>query len=304
LTPELIQEGLWRIPLRMRLNPPYVNVYLLAVSDGWLLIDTGPPGEETWNELTLALSACGAAPERIRTILLTHAHPDHIGQAVALRERTGAPIWLHTEDAAMLEEIVHHPPGISAILRDAGAPPDLWPAVEQAHARLTGHFIAVPGTLALTEETTFATRLGPLEVLFTPGHAPGHCCLRLGDVVFSGDHVLPDTLPHAGFIPGRDALGDYLATLPRLRHLPVRLVLPSHGLPFDGWNAWLDRAEATHLRRLERVRVLRGKGLTPHEMVRTMWQRELRPVDYQLALTRVLGYLRHLEQGTKQDAGS
>lgn len=288
----------------MRTQPPYVNVYLVRATDGWLLIDTGPPGEGTWGELTEALAGCGVAPDAIREIVLTHAHPDHIGQAVALRALTGARVWLHPDDAAMLEEILESPPGILGILREAGTPEELWPAVEEAHRRLTGHFRPVPGTVALTEERRFDTCLGPLRPVLTPGHAPGHCCLAAGGVVFSGDHVLPETLPHAGFIPGLDALGDYLATFPKLRAMDVRLILPSHGLPFNEWHAWLDRAEETHLRRLERVRILREEGRTPHETVRTLWQRELRPVDYQLALTRVLGYLRHLDSGTQAGAES
>lgn len=304
MTPELIQEGVWRIPLRMRTNPPYVNVYLVRTPGGWLLIDSGPPGEDPWQELTGSLAACGVPPERIAAIVLTHAHPDHIGQAVALRELTGAPVWLHPADAAMLLEIVTSPPDIAGILRSAGTPEGMWPDVEAAHARLTGHFRPVPGTLDLTEQTGFETCLGELRAIHTPGHAPGHCCLAAGGVVFSGDHVLPDVLPHAGFIPGKDALGEYLATIPRLRPLEVRLVLPSHGLPFDGWRTWLDRAEQTHLRRLARVEALRNEGRSPHEIVRTMWQRELPAVDYQLALTRVLGYLGHLGSGTSPGAVS
>lgn len=298
MVPELIQEGLWRIPLRMRTNPPYVNVYLVRSAGAWLLVDTGPPGEDSWQELAGALSACGVPPERIGAIVLTHAHPDHIGHASALRELTGAPVWLHPADRAMLLDIVARPPEIREILVAAGTPEEMWPEVEAAHARLTGHFRPLPGTLDLSEDSAFETCLGPLRVIHTPGHAPGHCCLEAGGVVLSGDHVLPDMLPHAGFIPGQDALGDYLDTIPRLLLLEVRLVLPSHGLPFDGWRAWLERARQTHLRRLARVEALRAEGRTPHEMVRTMWPRELRAVDYQLALTRVLGYLGHLDRGT------
>jgi len=75
-----------------------------------------------------------------------------------------------------------------------------------------------------------------LEVVWTPGHSPGHCCFYwpARRVLFSGDHLLPKISPNIGLHPqsGADPLDDYLGSLDRIRPLEVNLVLPAHGDPF------------------------------------------------------------------------
>ena len=92
---------------------------------------------------------------RVRQILLTHGHNDHINAAVALRELVDAPVLLHPADR-MLWDAVH-----------PGADPD--------------------GDLAAGD----VLRAGPAElaVLSTPGHSPGCCCFHDSRtaVLFSGD---------------------------------------------------------------------------------------------------------------------
>lgn len=102
---------------------------------------------------------------RVKAIVCTHAHDDHVRVAPALRERAndgaGAPIWLHPDDRP-LWDLTH--PGLA------------WDA-----DLVDGQRIEVGGTT--------------LTVLHTPGHAPGAVCLYAAELgcVFSGD-----TLFHGG----------------------------------------------------------------------------------------------------------
>lgn len=123
----------------------------------------------------------------VRAILLTHAHSDHVDAVFDVKERTGAPIHLHPDDQVLWE--MTHP--------DRRWDEDL----------ADGQTIEVGGTR--------------LEVLHTPGHAPGACCFyapELG-VLFSGDTLFeggPGATgrSHSSFETILDSITDRLLSLP------------------------------------------------------------------------------------------
>ena len=86
-----IVPGLYAIPV----GP--VNTFLLDSPDRCTLIDTGLPGSE--DKILKTLIALGRNPKEIRRILLTHAHPDHIGGFAAMKKATGAESYMHPLDA-------------------------------------------------------------------------------------------------------------------------------------------------------------------------------------------------------------
>ncbi|NKQ56616.1 MBL fold metallo-hydrolase [Amycolatopsis sp. K13G38] len=98
---------------------------------------------------------------KVRAIICTHAHNDHVNAAPELAERTGAPILLHPDDR-VLWDLTH---------------PDQRPDAELED----GQILTIAGT--------------DLSVLHTPGHAPGAVCLYSRELgtVFTGD-----TLFHGG----------------------------------------------------------------------------------------------------------
>jgi len=300
LTPELIEPGLWRIPLPMPSGPPFVNVYLVRSEDGWILVDTGFGVPGIFDELSAGFAYAGVSPSNLKQILLTHVHPDHGGNAPRLSALSGAPIRLHPADAELLAWILL--PGsaerIGERLLNAGAEPDRVGESVEACARLFSLFPPLPEATPLREGETIPTALGPLEVIHTPGHSPGHVCfyLRERGVLLSGDTVLEGIFPNVGIADGHDCFGEFLATLDRLQTLGEPRILPAHGLPFGGLHAWCIRTKEDALARLRRVRSLRAEGLTPAAITRRLWDRDLRPFDLQLALTTVLGQILHLDR--------
>ena len=95
-------------------------------------------------------------------------------------------------------------------------------------------------------------RVGPFEVLSTPGHAPDHVCLLLdGRIAFAGDTVLGRGSVFVG--PGEGSLGAYLDSLRRLRALDLDVICPGHGPYVEDPAAKLDEY-VEH--RLERERML------------------------------------------------
>jgi len=99
--------------------------------------------------------ADAVAGRRVVAIVATHGHNDHINAAVELADAVGGPILLHPDDTM------------------------LWDAVHPDRP--------VDGTLADGQELTVGGVT--LQVLHTPGHSPGGCCLHLAadEVLFSGD---------------------------------------------------------------------------------------------------------------------
>ena len=77
-----IVRGLHMLPLGA------VNAYLLELTDRCVLIDTGLPGSA--ETIVHRIKEAGKDPADIRHIILTHAHPDHIGSLAALKTATRA----------------------------------------------------------------------------------------------------------------------------------------------------------------------------------------------------------------------
>ena len=78
-----------------------VNTYLLETAGGLTLIDTGFPSDTA--RILRGVTSTGRQPRDVRHILITHAHPDHIGGAAALREATGAQVHAHGIDTPIVE---------------------------------------------------------------------------------------------------------------------------------------------------------------------------------------------------------
>src|ERR1700704_3749203 len=89
---EVMPGVLWiRLKLPFRLN--HVNIYLLADGDGWAMVDTGFGNDATIAAWT-ALFDGPLADKTISRVIVTHAHPDHVGQAGWIVQRFRCPFYM------------------------------------------------------------------------------------------------------------------------------------------------------------------------------------------------------------------
>ena len=164
----------------LHLIPGLVNIYLLKTERGCAVIDTGFPGSA--KKILAAVRAIGLAPDDVRDILLTHAHPDHIGSTAALKRETGARVWAHEKDTPIIEA--------GTGFRSARACPGLRNMIL---AGILRRFMSdleptkVYGQIVEGKSLPFAP---DLEVIHVPGHSAGQVAFHLarnGGVLLTAD---------------------------------------------------------------------------------------------------------------------
>ncbi len=147
------------------------RVYALQDADGLTLVDTSISNAA--DKILSQLQQAGHKPADVKRILVTHAHPDHVGSLPKLQHATGAEVWCHPLEKPVIE-------GRQPLARP---PSGLRPPALQ--------FAPVPVARTLNEDEILPI-LGGLQVISTPGHAPGHISfwqperrlLIVGDAVF------------------------------------------------------------------------------------------------------------------------
>ena len=301
--------NLIELPLPFTLGS--INVYLVRLADGYLLIDCGMDTEACFEALARAVEAAGAGWRDITEILLTHVHPDHMGLAQRLIELTGARLSIHAHDAEFLRELTQterHLAWADGVMREAGVPEEIIAKIRGSSNEIHKHFHSLNPDLVLQGGEKLATAVGELEVLWTPGHSPGHVCLygRERRVLFAGDQMLEQISPNIGWLPDRDPLGEFLDSLRELERLDVDLILPSHGAPFSGHREWIRKTIAHHAERCARIlALLDGSSMNAAEVVDELWERTLIPFHYRFAVFEVLAHLEYLERQGKvaRDSG-
>lgn len=144
-----------------------INVFLIDEGDaGLTLIDAGYPKHA--EAIEDGIRSIGREPSDLTSILITHAHPDHVGGAKRLSGGT-TPISMHPADGDIARAGILHPtmkpgPGLlNGILFRMVMPkkPGEFPAFEPDVALKDGEVIDIAGGI---------------EVIHTPGHTPGHVC--------------------------------------------------------------------------------------------------------------------------------
>ncbi len=202
------------LPLRTPTLPPATHTNAFLVGDGpCLLIEPAPSDSFEQHLLRRWIEGAREAGLECLAFVPTHHHVDHVG-ALDLAASLGLPVWAHRETAARVTAPVAR--------------------------TLDGGDVLELGSIRL-------------EVLHTPGHAPGHLCFFeptsrtaiVGDMVAGVGTILIE--------PDDGDMRAYLDSLGALRRLAARKLLPAHGGVIADPAACLDRYMAHRAMRERKV---------------------------------------------------
>lgn len=249
-----------RLPIPIR-SLGYVFAYFAIDADDNLLIDAGWPSEEAFVALQSSLSEIGFSIGKIKTIIISHLHPDHFGLAEQIRDLApNSKLIIHRADASLILDSYDEYKGfiteLHEWLAEHGTPDEELSAILDASGEML-HFFRPPKPTTIVEggENLRVGDKWNFEVIPTPGHTVGTICLydRMSKVLFSGDHILPTITPNVSLGPyyHGDPLGDYLISLDKVRELEVASVLPSHEHLFSDLQKRAGEIKAHHNDRLE-----------------------------------------------------
>jgi len=216
---------------------PGTNTYLVGI-DEVAVIDPGPDDKRHIDAIIGA-----SMKERVRWVLLTHTHPDHVPGTTRLVKATGAEVLAYGK----------------RLDKDTTITPD----------RVIGEGDTIEGT-----------EFG-LQVLHTPGHAPNHLCFLLEEerMLFTGDTLLDGMFSVVSPQRGGD-MAQYLATLGRMEKLRLSRLAPGHGDVIDDPKARIQEYVAhRHDRERQVLTLLKQQGpVKIPDMVTILYaDRELHP---------------------------
>ena len=293
-----------RMPLPFALN--HINLWLLDDEGGLTVVDTGvglSPTRELWEQLFVG----EMAEQPVVRVLVTHFHPDHMGNAEWLTQRFGVELWCPQAEWLMAQLAWQGMGGNDAAKRlDHYRRHGVGPEQIEGFRGRGNHYRQLVPTVVPQLRTV---REGDVLIIggrrwhaFTVlGHAPEHACLFCpeANVLISGDQVLPKITTNVSVWPDQprgNPLRLYLDSLQRFRPLPGdTLVLPSHGLPFRGLHHRLDYLRQHHDERLAETVGAIVEPRTASELVPVLFRRQLDTHQLGFAIGETLAHLHYLE---------
>lgn len=213
------------------------NWYVVEDAGRITLVDAGFPGH--FGVFEQGLRSIGRSVSDVVSILLTHAHADHMGFADRVSRASKAPVWIHRDDAVAAQRILELP--WVALLSNAWRP---FTAGMLTHAAVNRVFSSarIANPQQLDDENVLDVP-GMPHVIHVPGHTAGEVAfyfpsvktLISGDTLvtrdlFTGRHVMPRLVRR----PLNDNYIQANQSLDRLLELGHVTLLPGHGDPWVG----------------------------------------------------------------------
>ena len=298
------------MPLPFALN--HINLWLLEDTDEngecWTIVDTGygvAVTHELWERHLAGIM--GGKP--VKRIIVTHYHPDHVGCAAWLHEKTGAPVWMTTSEYlsahAAAEDVAGFDRENSMRLFIAHGLGKVRPDFAQAQkVRSDAYKRGVPTVpkqyhrIMDHDEITIGARKWRVITAF--GHAPEHATLfsASDNILISGDQVLPRITTNVGVWgnqPDANPLQQFLSSMDKFEPLPIdTLVLPSHDRVFSGLHTRLAQLRQHHVQRLAELEAAIEMPKHAGEILPVLFHRPLDDHQLVFAIGEAIAHLHYL----------
>ena len=210
-----VGEGIYQIP-----SLGFSNAYLVQESvepGSYILVDTGTSSGHT--KILQYLEKTGRKPDSIKEIVLTHSDADHSGSAAALKKATGAKLAVHEKDAPRVS-------GQIKKIKESSGFGNLLMSIFGAFMKVE----RVQPDVILKD----GDKVGPLTVIYTPGHTDGSICLyKEGQALFVGDTLRTDgsgAIKMPGNLMNKDS-AELRRSVEIISKLDFAIMLPGHGKP-------------------------------------------------------------------------
>lgn len=297
---ERVFEGVYQLKLPVPFPLKFIASYLVEGRGGWTVIDPGfdyPPAREAWESGATKLGL--DLDHGVEHVVVTHLHPDHIGLARWLEERSGAPVWMlegEIENARHVWDPARGTEDFARFLVRNGMDPE----TAESTAGTTRLGIRLPENLQpLRPGDTLELGDGHARVLHTPGHSDFHFVLHdeRRRLLFAGDQLLLKITPNIGLwtYTAPRPLERYLDSIKGLRGLDVDLVFPGHGPLFHDLSGRIDELVLHHEERLSVMHAaFDDEPATPFEIARRVFADDLTAHQLRFALAETLAHLEYL----------
>ncbi len=305
-----VLPGICQLQLPIPDNPlEYTNTYLIQGDGEALLIDAGWNGEEALRSLKEQLTEIGIGFEDVSQIVITHAHIDHYGLAGRLRQLSRAKIALHYLEKELINarnmDMAQLLQQMRQWLLTNGVPASELIELQRVPLNRARFAVPVLPDVVLRGSEIISMGIFNFQVVWTPGHSPGHICLYepTQKILFSGDHILPVITPNVSLQPQSDSnpLGNFLESLDKVKQLDVNLVLPAHEHIFTGLPARVEEITQHHKQRnWEILETIKTEPKTAYQISDVItWMPELGGVkfrdlaswDKRMAVSEALAHL-------------
>jgi glyoxylase-like metal-dependent hydrolase (beta-lactamase superfamily II) len=299
-----------RMPLPFKLD--HINLWLLKDDDetgpGWTIVDTGYSSEETRALWTTHFRE-SMRGEKVKRIIVTHYHPDHVGCAAWLHEQTGATVWMTATEFlsahAAAEDVAGFDRANSAALFVrhglARLRPDFANAQNTRSAAFKRGVPSVPSQyfrIMDGDVINIGQRAWSVKTFF--GHAPEHAVLfcDADRVLISGDQVLPRITTNVGVWgnqPEANPLQLFLGGMSRFETMPAEtLVLPSHDRVFSGLHERVAELRLHHEHRLSELETALDTPRCAADVLSVLFKRTLDDHQLVFAIGETIAHLHFL----------